>query len=190
MMHNCQRLVVALSMMVLVSGLVSAQEGGEVDKLKAIDIRLEQMTKALEKDFKRVADDLAAIRKDFNAAVADSNLKTQDAQNRLTQLEKQVIQLRNELDAAQKRVSLYPPNNKPQTSYYPATVGTLVIENRYSEPVLFVLGSARYRVDPFTSRQIEGVPLGPVTYEVISSWGVQQRSGTVRAETPLRINVQ
>jgi hypothetical protein len=192
MMRQCTFWIVAVSLFVAPTGLVSAQDKDEVSKLKAIEIQLEQMSKGLEKDFKTVADHIKSLKDEMTAANKDALLKLQDAQNRIGALERQLLQLRGDLDALQKRgsTSLYPPNGKERTSFYPAPAGALLVENRYAEPILLVVGGASYRIEPNQSRQVEGIPAGTINYSIISSWGEQRRSSTIMANTPLRVNVQ
>jgi molybdopterin-biosynthesis enzyme MoeA-like protein len=193
----------AIAVPLLVSRPVSllAQETGDVDRVKAVLIQLEQLGKKLDniesglkQSFPAVAADIGAVKKDvadLTAASKDVQLKLQDAQNRIAQLEKQMAQMRSDMDATQKRIALYPPNGQGRTSYYNSgTVGSLLVENRYAEPILFILNGTPYRVEPNQSRQIEGIPVGTITYEVVSSWGRQARSSTIVANAPLRVTVQ
>lgn len=190
MMRNGKRLSLAVVVLLGLSGAAAAQDG-EVDKLKAIQIRLDQMSKALEQDFKTVGEHIRGLKDELAAANKDTQLKLQDAQNRIAQLEKLVIQLRNDVDAAQKRIALYPPDDKARTSFYnPAALGTLLVENRYTEEILLTVNGSPFRVAPNSSRQIENIPVGAVTYEIISRWGVQRRTSTIVANAPLRVTVQ
>jgi len=67
----------------------------------------------------------------------------------------------------EKRTMLSPPTNGATP-----TTGRVILQNLYNEDLLFIINGANYRVLPGTSRVIENVPLGPVTYVVHSSrWG-------------------
>src|SRR6266436_4394190 len=114
----------------------------------------------------------------------------------MTQALKEVAQLRIELDDLKKKApsstkAMYPPPDKadlddlkgrlgkiedalgklssvPQTVLSPARVGRLRLVNEYHEELLFIVNGRSYRVAPGSTQQIEQVPTGAFTYEVIS----------------------
>ena len=128
----------------------------------------------------------------------------------MAQALRDVTKLRVEADELRKRGSssteaLYPPADKAglddiksrlgkieqeltriagssSTSQSPARVGRLRLVNEYSEELLFLVNGRSYRVAPGTTQQVEEVPTGAFTYEVISpTWGLRARNTPVLA---------
>ncbi|MSQ93810.1 MAG: hypothetical protein EXR98_04550 [Gemmataceae bacterium] len=76
-----------------------------------------------------------------------------------------------------KRIAMSPPNGSATTS------GRVMLQNFYTEELLFVINNVGYRVSAGKSRLVENVPLGTMQYLVHSDrWGpLQNRSTTLSA---------
>jgi seryl-tRNA synthetase len=177
-------LSLVLALAVAGNGLAGGEgNGSDAERLKRIEKQLADLSKSLQKSFEAIAADIQAA-KDRNE---DALLKYQALSKRLASLEQQISEMRAELDAAKNRTTT------SKSLYAPGETGTVMVYNRYPEEILVVLnGTANYRVAPFTTRQINGVPVGTVTYEIFSpTYGSQGiRRSTLRAATPLGITIQ
>jgi len=82
--------------------------------------------------------------------------------------------------------------SSPQPQITTSTTGELILVNRYTEEVtLKINGADQGRIPSNSSRVIKGLPAGPVTYEIISSWGTSGvRRSNITPGDPLRVNVQ
>jgi hypothetical protein len=129
------------------------------------------------KEIDQLADEVRTLRKRL---LQDSTASTMDK----AAAEEMVKTLRAMQDAiakfgpTDKRVMMSPPTNGVTP-----TAGRVILQNLYNEDLLFIINGANYRVLPGTSRVIENVPLGPVTYVVHSSrWGpLANRTTTLTA---------
>lgn len=196
-----------------------AQQDGppQEDQFTKLEKQIKSFEKSVAKAFADSFDDAKELRKEI-AAIKDSTTKTQlnlqTALKRIETLETQMSLLKVELDGMRSNGNrLYPSDAKDQfaelksellqlrqaiTKYTPqpavttAGTGQLVVTNRYGEEILLVVnGAEQGRIPANSSRVIQGLPVGVVTYEIISTWGSSGiRRSTVTGGDPLRVNVQ
>jgi polyhydroxyalkanoate synthesis regulator phasin len=194
-------------------------EEKEVDQIKAIRIVLDEMNKSLDKAFKKVDEDISGLKNDVKK-LDDTNklgllklqLQMQDTLLKMEELKRQVFDLQAEVDRLKKtggRISLFPPEktleervtklekdmaqmqatNRTAFSAPPET-GSLVVENRYPEEILFVVNGSAYRMAPGSQLRVDNLPVGKVLCEVISSHGSQVTERQITARQPKQLVIR
>ena len=197
-----------------------AQQDGPTpdDKFTKLENQIKVFEQSVAKSF---ADAFLAAKglKDEIAVIKDSTTQTQlnlqTALKRIDALETQLSLLKVKLDGLRSNGNrLYPSDTKDQfaelkaelfqlrqaitkSSPVPivstATTGQLVVVNRYGEEILLLVnGAEQGRIPANSSRVIQGLPVGVVTYEIFSpTWGTSGvRRSTITSGDPLRVNVQ
>ena len=100
--------------------------------------------------------------------VEKANLE--DIRLKLGSIEQAILKLAPGKD----RVSMSPPTAQPTNT------GRVMLVNMYTEDMLFIVNGQRFRVAPNTSRALDAVPTGALTYEVVSpTWGPRSNDRTV-----------
>jgi hypothetical protein len=148
-------------------------------QMKALSDSVTSIDSTIKKDFERVAND-----------VLDARGKASKAQSDVEALRAEVDRLRKEVEGlrgAPTRVSNYPST--------PAGTSTIRLVNTFTDAVTIVINNDRvYHLNPNEVRFTAPLPVGDVTYEVLSTavpGGViqGQRTTKVSASSPLTINV-
>jgi hypothetical protein len=191
-------------------GLARAEPENDNSDIKDIKQRLETIEKGL-----------TAIQKSLDAASKAQTLDVKLLKGKINKLEEQMGALQTTVDALKKKLSRteteanYPPEGmdefikslinglvriekkldrlttSTQVAKAPPEVGTVALNNRYDEEILFTVNGTSYRLAPGTSRSLVDVPAGSLTYEVISpSFGlVRRKTTTLAPNKTLSINV-
>jgi hypothetical protein len=190
----------------LITALFAANPATRAEDLKEIARRL-----------KNIEDGMVEIQKAAELIVNQS-LQVQKLNGRINRLEEKVAQFQTLLDALRKgtrpeRVSLYPPeavddivkrleqierflNERvgPMARVARAApeVGRIMLINRHSEEMLFIVNNESYRVAPGATAVLDNRPAGAFTYEVVSpTWGQRARkTNTLMANETYRIIVE
>jgi hypothetical protein len=120
------------------------------------------MQEDTEKRLKKIEDDGVA-----------AGLRVEKTQADIEDLKKQVVQLRQDLDALRNRA----PSNResgytPPANAAPAATGRVRLVNTFMDPMTIIVNAVRYQVAPGETRLTEPVPAGTFNYEVL---GVQPR---------------
>jgi len=96
-----------------------------------------------------------------------------------------IEELRSKLAGIEKAIlGLTPPASRTVLSpgvvpVVPTVSGRVMLINNYPEELLFVLNGKSFRVPAMTTQPIEGVPVGSLSYEVVSpTWGLRARRTT------------
>jgi hypothetical protein len=147
---------------------VSALQANQLQQKLALDSQ--------KKEIDALTDEVRGLRTRLSQGAAPASDKL--AMDEMIKTMKAIQEGIARLGPADKRVSLSPPTNGATV-----TSGRVVIQNLYSEDLLFIINGAAFRVLPGTSRVIENVPLGPVQYRVHSArWGtLENRTTTLTA---------
>jgi len=129
--------------------------------------KLDEIQKQLA-DVQKTLIALAEIKKEVLELRTNTNLIIQKAVGDIDKLTQDMAKLRRDVDELrdkvppQTRTALSPPNppNSP-------TMGSIVLENIYSERVSVILNGRSYQLLPGTKRVVDNLPLGTFTYEVL-----------------------
>ncbi len=156
-----------------------------VDKLKSEvgSLQTSQLSQKLQLDHQKkelelLADEVRSLRKKL---LADGGPPPTDkaALEEMVKTMKAIQEAIAKLHAndTSKRIALSPPETNA------ATAGKVMLQNFYTEELLFVVNNVGYRVPAGKSRLVENLPLGTVQYLVHSDrWGpLQNRSTTLTA---------
>jgi phage shock protein A len=136
--------------------------------LATVSKQLEEMKKTLEGlqtsvlAFNKAMDDERAQR---IKADSDAEVRLQQLISDMSELRKQISQVRQDMDVLKARpsVSAYPPSGQ-------AAAGRVRMVNSYMEPVTVVVNGRAYPLQPGETRLTDPIPSGTFTYEVL---GVQ-----------------
>ncbi len=146
---------------------------------------LELSLKQLKSDMERMRVDLEALRfSDKRISLYPSETRDQ-----MAELQRQIADLKQ---TVQQSISKYPSSvGQPPVILDVINSGSLVVTNRRPETiVLTVNGIERARIAPNMQAVVRDVPLGTVTYGIISSFGETLRTSVIRSGCPLRVEVQ
>jgi len=129
---------------------------------------MKSKVEAIEEDVAALHNELKKLRKQFAEPTVPSLPGTDkgldDIRGRLNAIE-QALQRLAPGNSTSNRIALSPPING-------ATAGRVMLVNLYSEDILFTVNNQMHRVEPGRTKQIDAVPAGALTYEVISpTWG-------------------
>src|SRR5207245_2224330 len=83
--------------------------------------------------------------------------------------------IRQRLEQIEKMLSKMQPTQQRTSGYAGGpNSGRVSLVNAYSEEILFIVnGTKSYRLAPNASMQLDGVPAGALSYQIMSnSWGV------------------
>ncbi len=195
-----------------------------VDPVRKVEQRLDELSQKISDQFKDMAEKLygefkkiseVTAKQDKRLAAletndADTRLKLSDVQIKLGTLERQLSDVRAELEALRKQgagrdTSFYGPTEKameeirarlgqieqklsglpPQVTRSappPTGTGRVVLVNSYPADVLFLVNGRSYRVAPGASATLSNLPAGVVNYEVIvAGYGTVRRNAPVLA---------
>jgi len=188
------------------------------DKIKALESKIDTLIKSIQGSFADAKSDANLIREELKSLKTETNLRFQVAVSRIDALDRQIAQLKLDLDTVKNGgiKAYYPPDTKDKWSELKAeltelrqlivaksspnpptvttaTLGELMVVNRYPEEItLRVNGADQGRIPANSSMFVKALPVGPVTYEIISpTWGSSGiRRSTIVPGDPLRVNVQ
>jgi len=188
------------------------------DKIKALETKIDKLIESIAGSFRDAKLDANAIRDELKAFKMDTKLKMDLATRGLELLDERLGRLRQDVDSLKNggTKAYYPPDGKDVVAELRAeiaqlrliiaksspgsqpivttgTTGQLMVVNRYPEEILLMVnGAEQGRIPANSSRVIQGLPLGAVTYEIISpTWGSSGiRRSNILAGDPLRVNVQ
>jgi len=163
-------------------------------------------------------DEIKSLRTEMELKAQAANSRIVAVETSLAQLKLDLDRLRADLDAARsanKQISLYPSDQLAELmrqldllnqtvrsiSLYPQANGqapvvttgrgSIVVENRYPETVtLLVNGVEQARIAPYSRIVVRDLPVGPVNYSILSSFGETRRAIVICPGEPLQVNVQ
>jgi septal ring factor EnvC (AmiA/AmiB activator) len=180
----------------------SESADGHHEKVKAVQEQLDLLNASLKRAFEKVAEDMKGLKEDR----ADAQVKLQTTLSTLNALQRQVADMRTDLDALRRRlpadISLYAPEKAslddirsrltqieqgllrlqtaPRVANFPPVasgLGRIVLANNTVEELLYIVNGRSYRVAPGAAAVLDAQPPGPFSYEVISpTWGVRGRN--------------
>ena len=187
------------------------------DKFTKLEKQIEAFKSEMAKEFASLGIYVNGLKDDIKSLKADTKVKLELGTARLNLLDQQLTRLRQDMDSLKNggTKAYYPPDGKDviaelkaeiaqlrliiaksspvQPLATTATTGQLTVVNRYPEEILLMVnGGEQGRIPANTSRLIENLPLGTVTYEIISpTWGSSGiRRSTILPGDGLRVNVQ
>ncbi len=100
--------------------------------------------------------------------VEKANLE--DIRLKLGSIEQAILKLAPGKD----RIAMSPPTTPPTNT------GRVMLVNMYTEDMLFIVNGRTFRVAPSSSRALDAVPTGTLTYEVVSpTWGQRSNDRTI-----------
>jgi DNA-binding transcriptional MerR regulator len=136
------------------------------DKLDEIQKQLNSLKLSLA-EVRKTVDALSAQEE---AKKTESNLGAQKVLSRLAEMEKQISQLRTDVENLRNvppsvsRSALYPPPETPPGT----SLARVEMVNTYSQPVSVVINNRRsYLLQPGERRLSDPIPAGTFTYEVL-----------------------
>lgn len=173
-----------------------------IEQLKSMDGEIKMAFKTLNADVKSLDDEMKNIKTNMTGLQSSvlNQGKDVDAMNiKVRDLEKTVKQLRFELDDMRQKlpgeIALFAPVTKDsldemknrirdlelklaesqsakRISLAPANTGRIMLVNLYNEDLVFTVNGQTYRVPAGRSTPVDNVPVGTVSYEMISpTWG-------------------
>jgi hypothetical protein len=120
---------------------------GEITPLKGVALRM-----------KNLGESFASLKADLERLKPADNSGMEDVKTRLANIERALAGLQTE-----KRTSL-----SPAPTATPTTTGKITLNNNYTDKLLFLINDRQFFVEPGQTQTVEGVPVGPFTYEVFS----------------------
>ena len=186
-------LLAAASPPIVVAGEKDASDPKAV--LKAVEelrTKVDALTKKL--DAQPKADDkkiLAEIKKLEERVVGEIDKGNEELKARITAIETEQLrqklgvgggkggleEIRTRLSAIEKALATLQAtkDSNIRKAFSPPTNGSVarvMLVNLYAEDLLFIVNDRSYRVEPNRQMQLDGVPAGALTYQVISpTWG-------------------
>lgn len=140
----------------------------DAEKLDEIQKQLNALRGALN-DIKNNLAGLSGLEKKVDDVRNESNLGAQKVQNQIADLNRQISQLRLEVEnlrpstSGTSRIAASPPENNPS-----AGTGRVEMINTYTQPVSIVINNRRsYTLAPGERRLSDPIPAGAFTYEIL-----------------------
>jgi hypothetical protein len=130
-------------------------------RIKGIEDGLDKRDKELKEVLEKVGKDMQGFRKDMDKVL--EQLTKKNGSSKPTEgddLTSRVAKIEKVLEQIAKRVS------PPPSLYGPDETGRVLMINRYMDPITIILNGRVYRLNPGTSRLVDGVPAGTLTYDV------------------------
>jgi len=138
----------------------------EQQALKGMKSKVE----AIEEDVAALHNEVKKLRKQLLVeptipALPGADKGLDDIRGRLNAIEQALQRLVPAGPSTSNRIALSPPINE-------GIAGRVMLVNLYSEDILFTVNNQVHRVEPGRTKQLDAVPAGTLTYEVISpTWG-------------------